>query len=112
MEARHVIWHPLVRYIVYVHYIEMNGGPAMLECEGPSCWPHLLARQDVVLEVLHQLGELVLVQQEVPLLFWQRRHGAICGQEEGHRRVGVPVQQLGHSGALQERTQAVSRAAF
>lgn len=101
-----------MRYIIYMHYFEMNGGPAILECAGPGWWPHLLARQDVVLEVLHQLGALVPVQQEFPLLFGQRRHGAICGQEEGKRPVDVPVQQLGHAGALQEHTQGISRAAF
>lgn len=67
-------------------------------------WPHLLARHDVVLEVLHQLGALVLVQQVVPLLPRQCCHGPICGQEEGERPVDIPVQQLGHARALQKQT--------
>ncbi len=38
---------------------------------------HLLGLQDVVLQVLHQLWSVVLVEQEVLLLLRQRRHDAI-----------------------------------
>lgn len=50
---------------------------------GSSCgWfpvngPHLLALQYVVLQVLHQLGAVVFVEQEVLLLPGQRRHGGV-----------------------------------
>lgn len=39
--------------------------------------PHLLALQYVVLQVLHQLGAVVFVEQEVLLLPGQRRHGGV-----------------------------------
>lgn len=50
---------------------------------GSSCgWfpvngPHLLALQYVVLQVLHQLGAVVFVEQEVLLLPGQRCHGGV-----------------------------------
>lgn len=39
--------------------------------------PHLLALQYVVLQVLHQLGVIVFVEQEVLLLPGQRCHGGV-----------------------------------
>lgn len=38
---------------------------------------HLLVRQNVVLQVLHQLTSVVLVKQKILLLLRQRRHNTI-----------------------------------
>lgn len=66
---------------------------------------HLLVWQNVELQVLQQLFPVLLMEQEVLLLLWQRGHGGIRGQEDSDWLVGAIIDQLQCASVLKNYTE-------